>query len=137
MGRAAHRQDRSGPEGELAVLSQVPVRSGSVSRRPTVIDGGDLACGELLMLVFRQTRSMPAGSLVEIVTTDPAAPLDIPAWCHLTRHHYRGPSPLAPPGRYLVELGAAPVDVDPQKPWHRTADDPSRSTRSPLQENPS
>ncbi len=89
------------------------------------------------MLVFRQTRSMPAGSLVEIVTTDPAAPLDIPAWCHLTRHHYRGPSPLAPPGRYLVELGAAPVPVDPQKPWHRAADDPSPSTPSPLQENPS
>lgn len=112
------------------------MRSGSVSRRPTVIDGGDLACGELLMLVFRQTRSMPAGSLVEIVTTDRAAPLDIPAWCHLTRHHYRGPSPLTAPGRYLVELAHAPAHVDPDRPWHRletARPDPT----DPPQEKPS
>lgn len=83
-----------------------------------LIDGGDLACGELLMLVYRQIRPEPAGSVVGITTTDPAAPIDIPAWCHLTGHHYRGLSREHPNGTYLVELATCARPVDPQRPWH-------------------
>ncbi len=83
-----------------------------------LIDGGDLACGELLMLVYRQVRAEPPGSMVGIITTDPAAPIDIPAWCHLTGHHYRGFSQEHPDATYLVELAMSARTVDPQRPWH-------------------
>ncbi|WP_293771610.1 sulfurtransferase TusA family protein [Sporichthya sp.] len=82
------------------------------------IDGGDLACGELLMLVHRRLRGVAPGTLIAIITTDPAAPIDIPAWCHLTGHRYRGPA--GTPRCYLVEVVAASRRVDPANPWRAT-----------------
>jgi TusA-related sulfurtransferase len=41
--------------------------------------GGDLACGELLMVVHRRTRGLPSGTLIGVATTDPAAVIDTPA----------------------------------------------------------
>jgi len=84
-----------------------------------VIEGGDLACGELLMLIGRRVRKASAGTVVSIATTDPAAPIDIPAWCHLTGHRYRGTEHDDPSGPFLVELAAASTPVDPNRPWHR------------------
>ncbi len=91
-----------------------------------LIDGGDLACGELLLLVYGRVRNEQPGTRVIIRTTDPAAPIDIPAWCHLTGHLYRGPIALEagdrprPPGStdYLVEIAPASRPVDPANPWH-------------------
>ena len=83
-----------------------------------LIDGGDLACGELLMAVHRQVRDLAAGTVVGIVTTDPAAAIDIPAWCHLTGHHYRGSAHGAQAGPYIVELVPQTILVDPRRPWH-------------------
>ncbi|MEP6851428.1 MAG: sulfurtransferase TusA family protein [bacterium] len=84
------------------------------------IDGGDLACGELLMVVYRRVRELPAGTLIGIVTSDPAASIDIPAWCHLTGHRYRGPAAGdSRGGRFIVELARRPSPVEPDRPWHR------------------
>jgi hypothetical protein len=33
--------------------------------------------------------------VIHVVTDDPAVPLDLPAWCHLTGHDYLGPVNLA------------------------------------------
>lgn len=38
-------------------------------------------------------RSGAAGSVVHVIATDPAAPLDLPAWCPVTGHTYLGPVP--------------------------------------------
>lgn len=83
-----------------------------------LIDGGDLGCGELLLLVFRQVRAQPAGSIIGIVTTDPAAGIDIPAWCHLTGHHYRGRESPRPDAPFVVELVRQSTPVNPDRPWH-------------------
>ena len=85
-----------------------------------VIDGGDLACGELLMLVFRRIRHQAPGTMVVITTSDPAAPIDIPAWCHLTGHRYHGVSTDRPHDTYLVELSGVARQVDPDSPWRPT-----------------
>ena len=100
--------------------SRAKVRSvqETMSGTTLMIDCGDLACGELLMLVYRRVRSEPAGTTVGIITTDPAAPIDIPAWCHLTGHQYVGPAAEFPAGTYLVELTASARAVDPDRPWH-------------------
>ncbi len=83
-----------------------------------LIEGGDLGCGELLMLVLRRIREQPIGSLVGIITTDPAADIDIPAWCHLTGHRYRGPASQEPDAPFVVELQHRSTPVDPDRPWH-------------------
>lgn len=100
-----------------------------------VIDGGDLGCGELLLLVHRAIRRASAGTRVAITTSDPAAEIDLPAWCHLTGHRYRGPAPAEPdgPGRtapsshsraFIVELVDRARPVDPDRPWHLRAPHP-------------
>lgn len=69
-----------------------------------LIDGGDLGCGELLLEVHRRIRDLPAGAVVAITTTDPAAVIDIPAWCHLTGHRYQGSETTAGGVAHMVEL---------------------------------
>ncbi|PZS28938.1 MAG: sulfurtransferase tusA [Pseudonocardiales bacterium] len=84
-----------------------------------LIDGGDLACGELLMAVHRQVRDLAAGTVIGIATTDPAAAIDIPAWCHLTGHRYRGSRHSGPGVAFIVEIARQRRPVDPDRPWHR------------------
>lgn len=55
-----------------------------------VIDAGDLGCGELLLELVAPMRTLPPGRIVRLVTSDPGAPADIPAWCRLTGHLYLG-----------------------------------------------
>lgn len=85
---------------------------------PTVrVDGGDLGCGELLVLLHRRVRDEPAGTVVAVTTSDAAARIDLPAWCHLTGHRYLGPSRS---DTFLVQLADGPRSVRPERPWHRT-----------------
>lgn len=85
-----------------------------------LIDCGDLACGELLMAIHRRVRDLAAGTVVGIATTDPAAAIDIPAWCHLTGHRYRGSAHADLGGHFLVELVRQSTPVDSERPWHRS-----------------
>lgn len=49
-------------------------------------DGGETGCGELLLDLLIFMRKQPANSIVEVRALDPGAPLEIPAWCRLTKH---------------------------------------------------
>ena len=65
------------------------------------VDGGDLGCGEMLLLLRRETRDAPPGTRVRVLTTDRGAPVEVPAWCRLAGHRYLG---QGGPGEYVVEL---------------------------------
>ncbi|MFF3290299.1 sulfurtransferase TusA family protein [Streptomyces sp. NPDC003023] len=54
------------------------------------VDGTGLLCVTLLLRLRKEIEGAPPGTVVHIVATDPAAPLDLPAWCHMTGHHYLG-----------------------------------------------
>ena len=83
------------------------------------IDGGDLGCARLLVLLRDRARTLPAGTVVHLTTSDPVAPVDLPAWCRLTGHRYLGPVPDGPqPATYAVEVVADPRATDPRRPWH-------------------
>lgn len=58
----------------------------SGSRLTTEWNAGDLGCGDLVMQLRMRLKNMPAGSVIRVTATDPAAPEDIPAWCRLTGH---------------------------------------------------
>jgi tRNA 2-thiouridine synthesizing protein A len=49
-------------------------------------DGGDTGCGELLLELLLFMKKQPAGAVVQVRALDPGAPLEIPAWCRLTKH---------------------------------------------------
>jgi tRNA 2-thiouridine synthesizing protein A len=73
-------------------------------RGPVVIDGGDRACVRLLLELRARICGLPAGTVIHLIASDPAAPLDLPAWCHLTGHAYLGPVPAARP-TYAMRTG--------------------------------
>ncbi|MBD0676673.1 sulfurtransferase TusA family protein [Streptomyces sp. CBMA156] len=88
------------------------------------IDGTGLLCVQLLLRLRARIAHLPAGAVVHIQTTDPAAPLDLPAWCHLTGHEYLGQVPYQATDRevYALRLTSAPVPTRPDRPWHPAPD---------------
>ncbi|MEO7061816.1 MAG: sulfurtransferase TusA family protein [Lapillicoccus sp.] len=86
---------------------------------PLVFDGGDLACGELLLELLRALADVADGTEVRVIATDPAAPIDIPAWCYLTGHGYLGAGTHTD-GRasYGVRYSEAARRTRPGRPWH-------------------
>lgn len=64
------------------------------------VDGTGLLRVTLLPRLRKEIDDAAPGTVVHVVATDPAAPLDLPAWCHMTGHHYLGPVPDdgGPPG---------------------------------------
>lgn len=49
-------------------------------------DGGDTGCGELLLDLLLFMKKQPDESVVKVRALDPGAPLEIPAWCRLTKN---------------------------------------------------
>ncbi|GAA2703530.1 sulfurtransferase TusA family protein [Actinoplanes palleronii] len=87
---------------------------------PVVLDGGDRRCVLLLIELRRLIATLTLGAVVHLVATDPAAPLDLPAWCHLTGHRYLGPVAGERPGErptYAVEVVAGAQPTEAGHPW--------------------
>ncbi|MFI6645343.1 sulfurtransferase TusA family protein [Streptomyces sp. NPDC050504] len=93
------------------------------------VDGTGLLCVTLLLRLRAAIQDAGAGTLVHVVATDPAAPLDLPAWCHMTGHHYLGPV-LGERPVYALRLTAHPRTTRPDRPWH-TADHGSMLSQPP------
>ncbi|WP_067461367.1 nitrilase-related carbon-nitrogen hydrolase [Actinomadura macra] len=85
-------------------------------RPPVVIDGGDKACVRLLLELRGHLADLAPGTIVHLIATDPAAPIDLPAWCHLTGHGYLGPVGSDPP-TYALQVTETPVPTHPTSPW--------------------
>jgi tRNA 2-thiouridine synthesizing protein A len=84
---------------------------------PVIIDGGDRACVQLLLELRARISGLPAGTVIHLIARDPAASIDLPAWCHLTGHGYLGAVPTASRPTYALRTTAAPVSTDPASPW--------------------
>ncbi|MCB9882780.1 MAG: sulfurtransferase TusA family protein [Planctomycetes bacterium] len=50
------------------------------------IDAGDLGCGDLVLRLRNELKTLAPGAVVHVRATDPAAPIDLPAWCGLVGH---------------------------------------------------
>jgi tRNA 2-thiouridine synthesizing protein A len=87
---------------------------------PVVLDGGERRCVQLLLDLRHLTTAVPAGTVIHLIATDPAAPLDLPAWCHLTDHTYLGPVPGTDRPIYAVQTTVAARVTDPNRAWHPT-----------------
>ncbi|MFI6515325.1 sulfurtransferase TusA family protein [Spirillospora sp. NPDC050679] len=88
---------------------------------PLVIDGGDRSCVRLLLELRGRLADLPAGTLVHLIASDPAAPLDLAAWCHLTGHTYLGPLPETAAPTYALQVADRPRATDPASPWRPEA----------------
>ncbi|GAA3113605.1 sulfurtransferase TusA family protein [Streptosporangium carneum] len=89
----------------------------TASAAEVVLDGGDARCVLLLIRLARLVAGLEAGSVVRVITADPAAPLDLPAWCHLTGHLYLGPVPGRDRPTYALQVSGKARPVNPSAPW--------------------
>ena len=90
-----------------------------------VIDGGDRACGELLLVLAARIRSLTPHSTLRLLATDPAAALDLPAWCHLTGHQYLGHGVDAEARPYYdLRLAADARSTQDANPWRLDTEPP-------------
>ncbi|WP_086729905.1 sulfurtransferase TusA family protein [Streptomyces carpinensis] len=90
-------------------------------RADITVDGTGLLCVTLLLRLRAAIESAAPGTLVHVIATDPAAPLDLPAWCHMTGHTYLGSVPASveqPVYALRIAPGAHPTR--PDAPWHTT-----------------
>jgi len=79
---------------------------------PVVIDGGDRACVALLLELRRRICDLPAGTVIHLIASDPAALPDLPAW-HLTGHAYLGSIPAVSPTYALRTTPPLPLPTPP------------------------
>lgn len=69
-----------------------PAPSASGSTAPSApapvatYDAGDLGCGDLVLELRGKLREIGPGEVLRVFARDPAAPVDLPAWCGLTGH---------------------------------------------------
>ncbi|WP_406164963.1 sulfurtransferase TusA family protein [Streptomyces sp. NBC_00996] len=85
---------------------------------PLVVDGTGMLCGTLLLRLRKEIEGAPPGTLVRLWATDPAAPLDLAAWCHLTGHTYLGPVPGdEPAAAYAFVVAEAAKRTEAASPW--------------------
>ncbi len=49
-------------------------------------DGGEETCGRVIINLYTYLLPMPPGTKVMLISMDPAAPIEFPAWCRMTRN---------------------------------------------------
>ncbi|HEY0118192.1 MAG TPA: sulfurtransferase TusA family protein [Cellulomonas sp.] len=53
---------------------------------PFVVDARGLICPAPVIALAKAARSLPEGSRVTVLATDPAAAVDVPAWARMRGH---------------------------------------------------
>ena len=114
MGSVPQSQ-RHGDDAVASGVAHPPATAGEL----LLFDGGDLACGELLLSLLGALHGVADGTEIRGIATDPAAPIDIPSWCYLTGHPYLG-SGTHSDGRaaYHLRYSEAARRTRPGRPWH-------------------
>lgn len=78
---------------------------------PTVLDERGRPCPLPIIALGRTMAGLSEGAIVELLSDDPAARYDVPAWCRMTGHTFVGEAPVedAPVGEApLGDERAAP-----------------------------
>ncbi len=78
-----------------------------------------MLCVRLLIKLRGVVAGLEPGTVVHVLTTDPAAPIDLPSWCHLTGHDYLGL--VTETERHAVHALRVAADARatrPDRPWH-------------------
>lgn len=56
----------------------------------TLVDARGLRCPLPVIRLAAAAKGLPAGAELTVLSTDPAAKLDVPAWCRMRGHEHVG-----------------------------------------------
>jgi cysteine desulfurase len=80
---------------------------------PVVVDARGQRCPLPVIRLAQVALNSPAGTVVEVWATDPAARADVPAWCRMRHHDYLGE--VATDGAYAAyrvrTVGSGPAPL--------------------------
>jgi tRNA 2-thiouridine synthesizing protein A len=76
----------SAPPLPLPPPAAAPARAPTAPAVAGSWHAGDLGCGDLVLELRTRLRELPPGAVLHVTATDPAAPVDLPAWCGLCGH---------------------------------------------------
>ncbi|MER5471084.1 sulfurtransferase TusA family protein [Streptomyces sp. NPDC002685] len=93
-------------------MSEAPIPTADIT-----VDGTGLLCMTLLLRLRKPIEAAEPGTVVHVVAADPAAPLDLPAGCHMVGHDYLGPTPGDQPV-YALRLATDTRPTRSDAPWH-------------------
>ncbi len=68
-----------------------------------LLDAGESGCGELLMLIAGQMKTLTPGAVLEVHAYDLAAYVDIAAWCRMTGQLLLDQQLDTKPKRFLIQ----------------------------------
>jgi hypothetical protein len=68
-----------------------------------------------MLVLFAKGTISRSSSQSWLMADDPAAPLDLPAWCHLTGHDYLDPVTSPPGPAYAIRVAADAKPVDDRR----------------------
>lgn len=49
-------------------------------------DGGDETCGRVIVNFHLYIRDLNPGTRIHVISRDPGAPVELPAWCRMTKN---------------------------------------------------
>jgi TusA-related sulfurtransferase len=49
-------------------------------------DGGEETCGRVIVNLYLYIRDQPPGLRMLVISRDPGAPVELPAWCRMTKN---------------------------------------------------
>lgn len=68
----------------------MPAAGGRPGEDAVTVDNRGMLCAQGIVRLMRALGPLPAGQLVRVLSTDPAAEHDYPAWCRNTGHPFLG-----------------------------------------------
>jgi cysteine desulfurase len=78
-----------------------------VSERVSLtIDARGLLCPIPIIELAKRIKEVAVGGVVEVLSDDPAARADVPAWCRMRGHDYLGERVIDDTSAYLVRRRA-------------------------------
>ena len=66
------------------------------------VDSRGTLCPQPIIDVARRISDVPVGSVIALLSDDPAAAADVPAWCRMRGHAYLGERPTDGATAYLI-----------------------------------
>jgi tRNA 2-thiouridine synthesizing protein A len=86
------------------------VRSAAGAEIALTLDLRDLKCPLPVLRTRRALDTIPAGGVVRVFATDPAAEIDFPAFCAMAGHELVAANAVAETLEFLIRKGSGPAD---------------------------
>lgn len=74
------------PEGEKDFGKKLPEKNRPNWDFDDEFDGGEETCGRVIVNLHLYIRDQNPGYTIMVISRDPGAPMELPAWCRMTKN---------------------------------------------------